>query len=351
MRYLFAASLAVSAGRATELAELVEDGHWRKAKAIVDQRETAGQNDPRFLLLAAKVRFAYNDLEKAAQLAEKAALLDPKCADCQFLLYESYGSQAQNASILKQPGLARKCKRAVDQAVALDPKHVDALLGLMMYLHMAPGFFGGDKTRAKAIPGEIATFNPGRGHLARAQLAALIDRGAPLRDHYRAAVAADPNLFDARISLAWNLARQNPADYAEAAAQAREAVRLKPRRTDGWEVQAYALGRQGLAGEIEKMLAEFRRALPEEYTPHLRAAEGLLAAGKEPVRAEELIKQFLAQPPQGPRRPSHANAEQRLAQLYEKTGRRTEAVALYESVARKHPKNAEVQQALKRLRG
>lgn len=352
MRYVFAASLAVAACRADELAGLVEDGRWRQARSLVEQREGGAQGDARFLLLAAKVRFAYNELEKAAALAEKAAALDPKCADCQFLLYEAYGSMAQNASILRQPGLARKCKRAVDQALTLDPKHVEALLGSMMYLYMAPGFFGGDKTRARAIPGEIAGFNPGRGHLAKAQLAAMENRSAPVRDHYRAAVSADPNLYEGRLALATNLARQNPVDYAGAAAEAREAIRLKPRRAEGWEVLAYALGRQGQAAEIDKLLADQRKALPDEYGAHYRAAEGLMAAGQQQTaRAEELLKTFLAQPAQGPHRPSRAAAELRLAQLYEKSGRKPEAVKLYESAAKTNPKNPEIQQALKRLRG
>lgn len=345
---------AQAAADLDDLASLVADGRWRAARAIVDQRESAAgtNNDTRFLVLAAKVRFAYGDLDKTAALAEKAAALDPRCADCQYLLFEAYGSQAQRASLLRQPGLARKCKRAVDQAVALDPKHAEALTGLMMYLYQAPGLFGGDKERARAIPGEVAKFHPARGHMVRAQLAALEKSGGnAVREHYRAAVAADPNYAPARLALAASLSRAEPLELADAEKHAREAVRLRPRSPAAWETLAFALGRQGKGAEAGAMFAELRKTLPDEYGAHYRAAEGLIAAGKELPRAEELLKLFLSQPPQGPERPSRANAEWRLGQVYEMTGRKQEAIAQLETAARSNPGNQEIQRALKRLRG
>ena len=343
MRFIFAAgvaALARSQQQQASLESLVENQQWSQASAAVQQ--AAGKNEAKFQWLAARVRFAYGDLERAAALAEKAAALEPRNADFQFLLFEVYGSQAQQASLLRQPGLARKCKRAVDEALAIDPKHIEALIGSMLYLYQAPGFFGGDKKRALAIPGEIGKFNPARGHLAQARLELLEKQYAKARECYRQAVAADPNLHAARVLLSSSL----PEDPAQAEAQAREAVRINSKRVDGWDALAYALGRQGKTAELDRAIAQM-----EEPGGAFHGGRGLLDGGKDPAKAEQLFRQYLNRPAEGPGRPSKVMAHLRLATALERLGRKNEAVAALEEGAKLDPKHAAIQKELKRLRG
>ena len=256
MRFVFAASLAAMAhGEATQrdLEELVENRQWPQASAMAAQRLQATTADARLYWLAGRVRFAYGDLDKAAELTEKAAELDPKNADIQFRLFEIYGSQAQQASILRQPGLARKCKKAVDTALALDPKHIEALAGSMLYLYRAPSLFGGDRPRALAIPGEIGKFAPARGYMAQSRLDLLEKRYEQARECYRKAVAADPNLYNARLALSQSLAYNKEPDLTQAELHAREAVRINPKRADGWGALAYVLARQGKLADLDRI--------------------------------------------------------------------------------------------------
>lgn len=352
MRFIFAASMAALAtgqqrAAHAELEELVENGQWAKASALTTQLLQSGPTgDARLQWLAARVKFAYGDLDKAAEHTEKAAALDPKNADYQFFLFEVYGSQAQNASILRQPGLARKCKKAVDTAIALDPKHVKALMGSMMYLYRAPSLFGGDKQRALAIPGEIGKFDPARGHLAQAELEMMEKRPGNFRECYRKAVAANPNLYPARISLARSLAYNDPPDFAQAELHAREAVRINRKRTDGWDLLAYALGRQGKVIELEQAMAEAGESSTSFY-----AGRGLLDAAKDSPKAERLFRQYLKEPAQGPGRPSLAAARLSLGLALENQGRKPEALAELEAAAKLNPKHPAIQKELKRLRG
>src|SRR5689334_2990397 len=111
-------SLALLASaQSQDIEELIENRQWPQA---AQRLQSVPATDARLNWLAARVRFAYHDLEKAAELTERAAAIDPKNADYQFLLYEIYGSQAAEASLFRQPGLAKKCKKAVDNAVALN---------------------------------------------------------------------------------------------------------------------------------------------------------------------------------------------------------------------------------------
>ena len=348
MRFIYAASLAgLAHAQNAGLEELVDNGLWGQASALADQRLKSGAaTDAKLQWLAARVRFAYGDLDKAAELAEKAAAVDPKNADYQFFLFEVYGSQAEKASLLRQPGLAHKCKKAVDNAIALDPRHIEALIGSMLYLYQAPGFFGGDKKRALAIPGEIGKFNPARGHLAQARLELLEKQSAKARECYRKAVAADPELQAARVLLSRSLAYDDAPDLAQAETHAREAIRINPKRIDGWDALAYALGRQGKTAELDKAIARM-----DEPTGAYHGARGLLDGGKDLAKAEQLFRQYLKQPAAGPERPSAAVAHLNLAMALEKLGRKTEAVTELEAAARLNPKHPGIQKELKRLRG
>jgi hypothetical protein len=118
----------------------------------------------------------------------------------------------------------------------------------MIYLYRAPGFFGGDKKRAYPIPREIAAFNPARGHLAQAQIDLLEKRPDLARESYRKAVAADPNFQDARICsrAAWPVSPNGPK-FRRA-----KPIRINPKRIDGWELLAYALGRQARSPNLTK---------------------------------------------------------------------------------------------------
>ena len=144
MRFVFAVSMAALSAQGqqqrthADLEELVENHQWPQASSLAEQRLKASPNDARLQWLAAEVRFAYRDLDRAAKLAEQAAAGDPDNANYQFALFEIYGSQAEKASLFRQPGLARKAKKAVDRALELDPKHAKALFGSMIYLYRAP---------------------------------------------------------------------------------------------------------------------------------------------------------------------------------------------------------------------
>ena len=341
----------MACGQQADLEALVENEQWRQASALADQRLPSGAKDARLQYLAARIRLAYSDLDRAVTLAERAAELDPRSADYQDLLFEVYGSQAQQASILRQAGLARKCKKAVDRAIELDPKHIEALIGSMLYLYHAPGLFGGDKKRALAIPGIIGAFNPGRGHLAQARLDLMEKQPAKARESYRQAVAADPNLHLARVLLSRSLANNDAPDLPRAEAEARQAVRINPKRVSGWEALAYALGRQGKAAALDQAVVEMGRALPDEFSAIFYGGRGLLDGGKDPAKAESLFRQYLKQPAQGPQRPSQAVAHLSLAMALEKLGRKNEALAALEAGAKLDPRHQAIQKELKRLRG
>jgi len=97
---------------------------------------------PEQLFAAGKQAMGKNEWDKATDLFEQAVKARPDSAEYHFRLGQAYGSQAKDASIFRQPGLASKTREEFERAVQLDPNLIDARSALISYYLMAPGFMG-----------------------------------------------------------------------------------------------------------------------------------------------------------------------------------------------------------------
>ena len=117
-------SLAAAAvpGAVSPVDALIENGHWKRARAQAEADYKANPNDVHVVYRLARIRQAFGNLDEAAKLAEGAVGLDAKYAPAQRELGDISCSQAEKASVFKQIGLAHKCKAAFEAAVSLDSK-------------------------------------------------------------------------------------------------------------------------------------------------------------------------------------------------------------------------------------
>ena len=115
-----------------------------------------------------------NDAKAAVEFLEKAVSLDPRSSEYYDWLGKAYGTQAEKASKLKQPFLAKKTKSAWEKAIALDPDNIEARQDIILYYLAAPGFLGGSKEKARAQALEIKRRSPFRGALNLASVCAAM---------------------------------------------------------------------------------------------------------------------------------------------------------------------------------
>jgi tetratricopeptide (TPR) repeat protein len=164
-------------------------------------------------------------IDAAIEQAEKVVKERPDDGKAWLWLGNAYGQQALAAGMLSKPKWAGKCRDAYEKAVAVAPGDPDARLSLMQYYLQAPGFLGGGVDKAQAQVDAMATISPAWGHIGRAAVLLVDDRDDEALDAYAAAVAADPANHRALlglISLHIGAKRIEPARQVVDAAIARD---------------------------------------------------------------------------------------------------------------------------------
>jgi tetratricopeptide (TPR) repeat protein len=333
-------------------ADLAEHSHWKRLKAMVEPRVAANPNDAEAQWLLSKVRMAYHDADGALPPAEKAVALAPKNADYQWQLAQVVGEVASNASVFKQLGLAKRFKREAEAVLAIDPKHTGALTGLMEFYYRAPGMVGGDKTKAMAIPDQIKALNKVDGCIAQVRLLARMDpppQPSQLEQIYVEAVQADPSRFEPHINLASIYLGGKTPRWELAEKEALIARKIDPDRAGSYSTLAVIYVFRERWTELDAILDEAEKKIPDNLSPYLRAATQLTNLGKDLPRAERYARKYLTQEPE-PNSTSTAAAHWRLAQVLEKQGRKADAIAELQTATKLDPKLEQAQKDLKRLK-
>lgn len=113
---------------------------------------------------------ARSQVERAYETALRWHEAEPQNARAAYWVGSTAGQMAMRSGMFKAIGLAKESRKGLEQAVALDPKLVDAQYALMQFHLMAPGMMGGDEDEAIAIADRIAALSAVEGHRAKAQL-------------------------------------------------------------------------------------------------------------------------------------------------------------------------------------
>ncbi len=305
----------VAAGAATALGpgvQLFESRRYEEARKFFEPYVARNPGDVEAVLYLGRTWFALRDYEKAAERLEKAAALAPARSDVQLWLGRAYGRMALEASLFRQPGLAKKAKAAYDQAVALDPNNLDARADLIQYYLQAPGFLGGSVEKAREQTAEIRKRDLTRGVIASVTIHLHEKDAAGAERELTEAIQKAPAEPRLRLALANLYQSQEKWDAAFDAAEA--ILKTDP---DNWDA-LYSIGRTGAL------------------------------SGKRLDRSEECLKRYIGHTP-GPDSPPLANAHFRLGMVYEKKGNKAAARSEYQAAVKLDPNLKDAKEALAKL--
>lgn len=330
-------------------AALIHDGHFKQARILLDRQLRENPNDADALVLRARIDLAFQKHEQALNLLRQAVKLEPSNSDAHVFLAEAYGQKIQHAGFFDKMGMAKTIKKESERAVASDPKNLDAL-ELLMEFHMdAPGIVGGNKDKAPELAARIAAFDPVRGAFARSAIAAHEKHYAEEKQFQLEAAEQNPNSYDALIGAARLYLSDRWLDYRAASAFAARAVAIDPTRVRGYSLLAESYAGSGKLHKLADLLAHAEAEVPDDFAPYYYAGQRLLVMGKDPVLAEQYLRKYLTQEPEG-ESPTLGEAHWRLGQALELQGRKNDALHELEEAVRMNPDLKEARKDLKRLR-
>ena len=176
------------------------------------------------------------------------------------------------------------------------------MIGLMEYFNRAPGIVGGDKKKAEEMPGQIMAINKVDGYLAKVPLALTQQiRRRPAGEIEQVVGAGRPGrsvAYEPHINLASIYASGAAPRWELAEKEALTAKKIDADRTAPYSILAAVYATAERWPELDAVLAEAEKKIPDNLSPYLRASGALLASGKDLARAERYARKYLSQEPE-----------------------------------------------------
>jgi tetratricopeptide (TPR) repeat protein len=308
------AQTPASPSAAPTVEQLITNRRFDEAKTAIDAMLARNGRDANALYLMGRLVYAEGNSGAAVDWFEKAVDRDDKVSVYHAWLGSALGDEAQRASKLRQPFLARRVRNEFERAVELDPASVPGRQGLVDFYSIAPGIMGGDMNKARVHAAELMKVSPMRGHYALARIAERQKDTVTAEKELRATVAVQPDSTFGYANLAGFYRRHTRWDDAFAT----------------WDALI--------------------KARPDLAAGH--ANWGIYAAisGMHYDRGERELKYYLANIPADAAPATISAVHYRLGQIYEKTARKDQARASYNEALKINPKNQDAKKALDALK-
>lgn len=310
--FLFAGSSMAAGSKSEEGIQLFEARKFDEARSSLEAAVREDPQDARAANYLGRVYLEAGNSDRAVEWMGRSVALEPTNAEYHLWLGRAYGNQAMQASVLKQPSLARKVKKEFEEASRLDPDNLEARFGLIEFYLRAPGILGGSPKKADEQAEEIRRRDFLQGHRARGRIAEHRKDFDRALAQYDAAAREFPEKTEPFYWIGALLVREN--DYAKA-----------------FEV-------------YEKLLEEN----PSEMKACYQIGHIAFLSGQRLERGKECLTLYLQHEPR-PDEPSLASAHYRLGLLYEKSGNRDLARREYSAALDLEPALPDARQALKKV--
>lgn len=143
---------------------------YAAARALLADKVNRKTKDAWLLATLGRSELELGQAKAAEELLARATKAEPANAQYQFWFGRASCDSAQKASMFSAMGYAKQCRKAFEQAVALDPTEAGYLKALGKYYAQAPGIAGGDKEQALAVAKRLEQQDPLQGQLLKLEV-------------------------------------------------------------------------------------------------------------------------------------------------------------------------------------
>jgi tetratricopeptide (TPR) repeat protein len=315
MKYLFVllpllALTSFGQSKIDQAKKLFEDKKYEESKKLLSPIDDDDRDYAAARYYLGRIAFDKEEYDDAADYFEEATEANDKQADYFTWLGDTYGTIARDANVISQGMLAPKMKSAWEKAIALDSKNLGSRLSLIQYYSQAPGIMGGSVDKAKAVAGQVVKIKPAEGHRQLGNIYMKEKNAAEAEKEFILMVKADPTYVGGLANF-----YTSQKQYDKAFQLFEEAIQKNP--TDFLSIYQY--GRTSAV------------------------------SGQRLEKGEEYLKKYLTTYTPKQNEPSHAGANMRLGQIYEKKGNKKEAKRLYELAVKADDNLKEAKEGLERV--
>jgi tetratricopeptide (TPR) repeat protein len=327
--------------------ELVDAGHYLRARQMLEPVVQAYPDDAPAAWLLSRAKAALGDLDEALKLAESALAADPSNAAYHVQVAAVAGRLAEKSGLLKQLTYARRARQELDAALALSPSNTDAQWGLMLYFYAAPSLIGGDKNKAAQVGEQMAAVTPDLGRYYQGRLAIQMKDPDKAEAFFRQSALENPTLFETSAALA-KLYIEDKPDQARAEKWACQALHTDPTRADGWALLAKVHTMCGCWTEAIEIARRAEAIGSENQAPWYAIASVAVTRAEQLDMAVDFLRKYLSQPLEG-NQPTAAMAHMQLGLALDRLGRTSEAIAELKTAIEQDPALDGAKAELKRL--
>jgi len=284
---LLCATIAGAADQSVE--QLLADGS-------IDQviRTLSSRNNAASLNLLSRAYYAIEQWDSAVKNGERAVGLSPDNALYHLWLGREYGEKAAAANPLSAASLARKAKNEFELAVKLDPANVQAHADLAEYYTDAPSIMGGGADKARDQATQVAQYDQAVSHWILAIIAEKDKR------------------------------------YPDAESELRQAIKVAKNPAQYWMNLASFYRRRSRFDDMQNAIAQAIAQPNRSAEVYYNAASELFQSGKDLPSAVQYLKKYLDSGAMVEDVPAF-RAHYLLGQVYEKMGKKPDAVGEYKA--------------------
>jgi tetratricopeptide (TPR) repeat protein len=292
---------------------LFNENKYTEARDLFNAYIKENKDDAEAWYYLGRIAHIENRIDDAEDYLKKAIGIDGSQSPYHQWLGRVYALQAVNASVFRQPFIARNVRRSFERAVKLDPDNVDARYDLLQFFIFAPGIVGGSTDKALEQAAEIKKRDAVRGHGAYGFIYGRQDEFEKAEREFTTAIEIDPAQPEPYMWLAFMYAR----------------------------AEKYGQAMSELQTVIERR--------PDYMPPYYHYGRVAALSGEQLEQGKQYLEKYMEYSPAW-NEPTIASAHYRLGNIYEKADDPERAREQYEITLKKNPDHQQAKEALKNIR-